>query len=203
MKDTLYLGSQSSSRQKLLKAASIPFVVVSHTCDELVVKDNMPFDRYVMEIAQEKIRHLSLPKLSQEEDYHYVLTADTLIHIVSSGRILGKPIDRDDAKNMLRAMRNELVEVITGCCLQKHNLSTQNTSAVWSTGALIEFNVDESSIDSYFDKEPDILHASGSCMVDFGYGQSFFKSINGSYSAVIGLPLFELRQELKKMGFVF
>ena len=203
MQDTLYLGSQSSSRQKLLRDAGIRFAVASHTSDENVIRGDLPFNEYVMKIAQEKMRHVVL----DQSNCRYVLTADTLVHLPSSGLILGKPKDREDAKNMIRAMRHEVVEVVTGCCLQKYGTSVHGThvvaSATWTTGALIEFHVDEEFIDAYFDKEPYALSAAGSCIVDSGYGQSFFKRITGSYSAVIGLPLFELRQELLKMGFIF
>lgn len=199
MKDILYLGSQSSSRQRLLREAQIPFKLASHGSDEALERGDDSFENYVLKIAQEKMRHVCI----HEPDARYILTADTLVHVVRSGRILGKPKDRDDAKNMLRAMRNEVVEVITGSCLRKQEGQKIIAQHAWTTGAFIEFSIGEEYLDTYFDKEPHVLSASGACIIDAGYGQSFFKSIRGSYTAVIGLPLFELRQELKKMGFLF
>ncbi len=206
-KDILYLGSQSPSRQKLLKEVSIPFIVVPHTSDEQVVKGEMSFEHYVMAIAQEKMGTLLLPQPScVDKPYLYVLTADTLVHLVSSGCILGKPNDLDDAKNMMRRIRNEEVEVITGCCLRRYQADNGiwqvEKESVWATGALVEFCIAEEFLDSFYDNEPNALFAAGATIID-GYGQLFFKSINGSHSAVIGLPLFELHQELKTMSFVF
>ncbi len=207
MKDILYLGSQSASRQKLLNDVDIPFVVVPHTSDEQVVRGQMSFEQYVTAIAQEKMAVLSLPQPSTiNKKYIYVLTADTLVHIASSSVILGKPKDRDDAKNMMRQMRNEEIEVISGCCLRRYILLNGewvvDQESVWATGALVEFCVEEEFLDAFYEKEPIALVAAGATVID-GYGQMFFKRINGSHSAVIGLPLFELHRELKKIGFVF
>lgn len=206
-KDIIYLGSQSHSRQKLLREVHIPFVVVPHSSDEQLVKGDVLFDAYVMAIAQEKMGALVLPQPAEvDKKYIHVVTADTLVHIVSSGRILGKPNDREDAKNMMRSMRNEEVEVITGCCLRRYvvrdNQWCVDQESTWATGALIEFWVEEEFLDVFYEKEPIALVAAGATIIE-GYGQSFFKRINGSHSTVIGLPLFELHQELKKMGFVF
>lgn len=205
--DILYLGSQSKSRQKLLNDVCIPFEVVAHTSDEQVVRGDMPLEQYVMAIAQEKMCTLNLlcaPR--REKDYRFVLTADTLVYLITSGTILGKPRDREDAKNMMRKLRSEVTTVLTGCCLQKHiyrdGLWHLEASSTWVGSAEVEFHVDEEAMDGFFEREPVLLAAAGAAIIE-GYGQLFFKRINGSHSAVIGLPLFELRQELKNMGFLF
>lgn len=207
MMDILYLGSQSLTRQKLLNEVGIPFVTVLHKSDEKVIKGDMSLENYVMEIAKEKMSLLDLPDKTQDEkNYRYVLTADTLVYIVSSGLILGKPENKEDAKTMLASMRNEELEVMTGCCLHKVEYNNGDwivvDRSIWSSGALVEFNVDEDLIEKFFVKAPISLVAAGSATIE-GYGQLFFKKINGSYTAVLGLPLFELHQELKRMGFKF
>jgi predicted house-cleaning NTP pyrophosphatase (Maf/HAM1 superfamily) len=57
-------------------------------------------------------------------------------------------------------------------------------------------------VDRYFEKTPFFLNISAGCAVE-GFGQSFLKSVNGSYTGILGLPLFELRQALKTLGFKF
>ena len=81
-------------------------------------------------------------------------------------------------------------------------LSLINTSshAHWTTGAIIEFYVDHDSIDKYFATFPNVLQCSGAGVVE-DHGLSYLKSISGSYTAVLGLPLYELRLALKKIGF--
>ncbi len=207
IKDILHLGSQSYSRQKLLTAATIPFVVLPHASDEQLIRGEQSFDLYVKAIAQEKMRCLMLPEQPpQGKSYIFVLTADTLVHAVDSGEILTKPKDLDDAKNILRRMRGKKAEVVTGCCLQKLSYESGRWDVIvettWTTGAFVEFWVDDEDFDAYFAHAPKAMVASGAAIVE-DYGQLFLKTINGSYSAVIGLPLFELRCALKKMGFVF
>lgn len=203
----LYLGSQSKARQSLLRQADIKIQVLQHKSSECVIEPSDDFEKYVLSIACDKMQHLQLPEITQvEENEIFVLTADTLIKTVQTNKILGKPKDLDDAKKMLRSFRDQSVFVLTGCCLRVMKKSGQHWELVhqdcWIAGADVEFIADEESLDSYFKHEPWALNACGGGIIE-GYGQSFLKSINGSYTAVLGLPLFELRQKLKARGFKF
>jgi septum formation protein len=207
MHDVLYLASQSISRQKLLQTAGIPFSIMSHTSDEQESHVYESVHAYVLAIARSKMKTVILPKPSEVAREHlFVLTADTLIHTAKSGRMFGKPINKEDAKAMIAAVSAETIEVITGCCLEKmavvHGEWKVVDQAHWTTSALIDYIIDPAFVDQYLDAEPLFLHACGGCVVE-GMGQSFLKSVQGSYSTVLGLPLFELRAALKKMGFRF
>lgn len=206
-KDVLYLGSQSRTRQKLLDLAQIEYKILEHGSDEVVENKFRNFNEYVLAIAAHKMQTLILPKKSQvNADYLYALTADTLIRSAESNAILGKPANKDEAIKMLTLERQAAVEVVTGCCLEKfyyHNDQwRQRESINWTSAALVEFIVDENSLDQYFANFPFVLQCAGAGMIE-DHGLSYLKSINGSYTAVLGLPLYELRQELKKMGFCF
>ena len=205
--DVLYLGSQSQPRQNLLKLADIKFKVLMHKSSESVIEPSDNFEKYVIAIACDKMQHLQLPEVNQvKEAKIFVLTVDTLIKTAHTNQILGKPKDLENAKEMLRSIRNQPVDVLTGCCLQIMKQSGKRweieKKRCWATGAQIEFSIDEESLDLYFEKEPWALHACGGGVIE-GIGQAFLKSINGSYTAVLGLPLFEVRQELKKLNFKF
>jgi septum formation protein len=205
--DCLYLGSQSKARQKLLELAGIKFKILQHKSSECVIEPDGDFEKYVISIACDKIQHLQLPETDQiPEDTLFVVTADTLIKTVETNQILGKPKDLEEAKEMLASFRHQPVFVLTGCCLRVMKKSGQHwdleKQECWATGAQVEFVVDPDSMDSYFKNEPWALQACGAGIIE-GYGQSFLKSINGSYTAVLGLPLFELRQKLKAVGFKF
>lgn len=206
VKDILLLASQSVSRQTLLKHAGIPFESIPHDGQEKTVQFKGSFVDFVVSLAQEKMKNVQLPRVVQaDRKNHFIVTADTLIRIKSSGVILGKPDDVEHARKMLRLMQHEVVEVLTGCCLQKRDCDNNAkilSEVAWATGAEVEFFVEDDFIDEYFKRMPIALCACGAGIVE-GYGQCFLKSIQGSYSTVIGLPLYELREELKKMQFRF
>jgi septum formation protein len=205
-KDILYLGSQSESRRKLLDVAGISYKMLTHASKECVAVPTDNFDDYVLSIACDKMQHLQLPDLGTvEKNYIFVLTADTLVKATQSNQIIGKPNDLEHAKSIVRLIRTQPLQILTGCCLKRFEKSEkawiQKNSKTWVTGALVEFCVPEEDINLYFERLPGVVHASGASIID-DFGQCFLKSINGSHSAVIGLPLFELRQNLKDLGFV-
>ena len=230
--DTLYLGSQSQPRQELLKLAGIKFKVLEHKSSECVIEPSDDFEKYVIAIACDKMSHLDFTHLDvkhldakhfagHQDAEHYrsskifVLTADTLIKTDKTNQILGKPKNLEHAKEMLRSIREQSVTVLTGCCLQTVILNsfqdpwinkscnwTIEKRECWATGAQVEFCVDEDSLDFYFAKEPWALHACGGGVIE-GVGQAFLKRVNGSYTSVLGLPLFELRQKLRELNFKF
>lgn len=203
IKDILYLASESQPRQRLLQEAGINFKTIKHNADECAVDLGKCFDSYVLDIAKEKMKHASLPE-GQDGSVIFVLTSDTLVYTNDTGTILGKPKDIDDAKRMLRLFRKEKAKVVTGCCLYKKiykNGKWQNEAEnCWTTASIVEFVIEDKDFDLYFEKLPQFFKSASGGIIE-GYGQRFCKSINGSYSNVIGLPLYELVQALELMGF--
>lgn len=204
MNNTLYLGSQSSVRQKILREAGIAVEVLGHDSDECIVQADLSFDDYVLEIAREKMRHVKMPHVG-EGQWVFVLTADSLVRTKKTGQIFGKPDDTEDGKNMLRVARDEGIIITTGCCIHKIECKDGQPVTIDKqeiiASAQVEFCVDEDELDAYFSKEPDALKSAGAGILEKGYGLRFLKSINGDFSAALGLPLFEVCQILKKMNF--
>jgi septum formation protein len=205
--DTLYLASQSQPRRRLLELAGISHQIISHSSSEETESPFTNFETHVLEIAQSKIKSLSLPSPQEiNSNQIFVLTADTLVSTQYSNQILGKPTDIDDARRMIRLISQEPVMVVTGCCLEKQIFYDSGWELAdykhWTTSTIIEYSIDEDRIDWYLSKQPEALYGCGGCTVD-EFGQGFLKSVNGSYTSVLGLPLFELRQALKSLGFKF
>jgi septum formation protein len=205
--DTLYLGSQSRSRQRLLKEANIPFIVLDHKSDEEAIARDPDFKQYVTAIAKSKIEALDLPHPADiKTDYIFVLTADTLIRTIANDQILAKPVSLEHAKDMLQRISAGPIDVQTGCCLRRYKKTGTNwqieKEIQWASGATIEYVQEPEEFDAYVKQFPFVLSITGGCIAE-EYGQNFFKSINGSLTAVYGLPVFELRQELKKLNFIF
>jgi len=203
----LYIASQSKSRHDLLRAMGVDFRVLTHASSEEETDMTLPFAEYVMAIATHKMDNVMLPSLQEvRQPSLFVLTADTLIRTMGSHEVLGKPKDYNDARRMIRLLREEGVEVMTGCCVRKYQQQANGwkleAERLWSTGAYVEYIIDEALVDWYFQKMPHALQVCAGCMIE-AVGQLFLKRIDGSYSATLGLPLFELRQELIDLDFEF
>lgn len=205
MRDILYLGSQSPARQQLLRYAGIPFQFIPHRSDENLADTPQHFADHVQMIAQEKMRSLLLPTRDEVgKDYLFALTADSLIKNPRTKEILAKPIDKHDAIRMLTEEGEGCIEVATGVCLERlawhHDSWIKNSERYWTSSAIIEFYVDAESIEHYLSCLPIALQCSGAGVIE-GHGLSYLKSVSGSYTAAIGLPLYELRGHLKDLGF--
>ena len=200
MDRVVLLGSQSSSRQELLRQAEIPFRLVKQDSDEACCDWNRPFNEIVASIARSKMDHVILPEGTQGECC-FVLTADTMT-LSPEGEIFGKPVDRDDAIKKLKSARDGAVTG-TAFCLDK-KIWSQGT---WITYKRIEqfaqgtcsFDVPDEWLDIYLSR-PFVYNCAGALFVD-GYGAQFVRDVQGSYTAIMGLPMFELRQALTALGF--
>ncbi len=205
MKNMLYLGSQSSSRQKLLTEAGIPFQVISQNSAEQVDISGLDFFGTVLAIAQDKMQHVVLPTVQEVgQNYLFVLTSDSMVRTTNTGEIFGKPKDAEHAKHMLRTMYGSLIEVATGCCLEKRIWDGRHwnvdTFKHWVTQARVEFWVAEHELDDYLERHPEVYFSAGAGILE-GSGQVYCKSIHGSLTAALGLPLYEVRQALNELGF--
>ncbi len=205
MKDVLYLASGSLQRKILLEQADINFKVIGHNADECAVNVNGNFKEYVLNIAQEKLNHVDFSRIKSEQPI-FVLTADTLVYTHKTKEILCKPKDIEDAKRMLGILREQMVDATTGCCLEKKVFKNNSWQTVehkhWTTTSQAEFIVQDEDFDEYFKHLPQALKSASGGIIE-NYGQRFCKTINGSCSNIIGLPIFELVQALKQIGFKF
>ena len=203
-KNILLLASQSQSRKGLIEEMQIPFKVLAQSADEETCDQSLPVDQLVQCIAREKMKHVLLPK-GKEGDICFVLTADTLSQD-GQGSILGKPADKEAAIAMLKALRQDdkaYAKTTSAFCLDKKVYK----NGAWQTLEHIEvcdsaehvFIVEDKWIETYLKKSCG-YKSSGTIAIE-EFGMQFLKSINGSYSTIRGLPLFELRQALEKIGF--
>lgn len=196
----LYLGSTSASRQMLLQEAQIPFQCVTQTADETLCDWALPLKQLVEKIALYKMEHVILP-LGNEGERRFVLTADTLSQDMD-GTIHGKPKDRQDAIDKIRRARAGS-RLCTAFCLDVRNYQ----SSVWyiekricvAVSAEYIFDVPEEWVEIYLEKSMG-LHASNAIAIE-GFGGQFLKSVHGSYTTIVGLPMFEVRQALEEVDF--
>ena len=200
-KHVLYLASSSKSRQMLLRESLIPFLVIGHGADEDAVDQTLPFTERLQEIARKKMEHAVLPEVGLEGQEIFVLAVDTMGQD-SKGVDHGKPKDREDAIHKIKTL-GESSTTATAMCLDKK----QWFDGRWQTMGRIEqvvetryrFVVPEQWMDRYLENSWAMI-ASGAIAVEL-YGAQFLEWIDGSYSGVVGLPMYELRQSLEKLHF--
>ena len=177
----LILASASPRRAELLSAAGIPFEVrPAHIDEGLLVGEDAR--TYASRVAVDKAR-----VIAGEANGRPVLAADTVV--VIDGLVLGKPVDFDDAKRMLRLLSGRSHEVITAVAL----MSTPRGQSDAAIDARIESTVvefaplDTAEIDWYVATgEPS--DKAGAYAIQ-GLASRFVTRIEGSYSNVVGLPM--------------
>jgi septum formation protein len=199
MSHSLLLGSQSKARQQLLRSAGILFSLLEQNADEAAFDHSLPLEKVVQAIALHKMNLISMPPGTQSQ-VAYVLTADTLVQD-HDGVIHGKPRDRADARKKLLALHK--ARIATAFCLDKKifiNNSWQIQDRIKAVvSAYAEFVVPEQYVDAYLDQIP--FQTIAGAMAIEGYGAQFLEQVEGSYSTIMGLPLFEVRQALEALGF--
>jgi septum formation protein len=201
MSHVLLLASKSPSRVMLLTDARIPFVMIPQNADETSCDIGSSFSDRVMNIALHKMENVILVPGGHDGEYCFVLTADTMVRD-SKGVVHGKPVDRADAIKKIKGARAGST-ACTAFCLDKKvwrgdrwSVSERITRVV-----LVDylFDVPDEWLDRYFDDSPGLGCAGGAAVEHFG--SQFLRSVQGSHSALIGLPLFELREALESLGF--
>lgn len=188
----LYLASGSPRRRELLSQIGVPFTPVAASIDETPL-DAEPADAYVERLAREKAAAgLAVLRASGVEGHLAVLGADTAV--VLDGQILGKPQGQADALAMLAALSGREHDVLTAVavtdgerCLSVNVASRVSLRPISPEQALAYWASGESQ-----DK-------AGSYAIQ-GLAAIFVKALQGSYSAVVGLPLSETAELLEQFA---
>lgn len=197
----LYLASASATRQRLLTEARIPFAVIEQTCDERAVQKPGLVEAVVEHLASCKAAAAVLPVLpvASSDSPIFVLAADTFVSDLQ-GNLYGKQPDYNAAVATLRALRDGGARVTTGFCCQKLVNGAVVDQVVRSVGARIELSFTEEHIAYYLAGRPDYMHIAGALAVE-EFGAQFMRAVYGSYTAVLGLPMAEVREALEQLGF--
>lgn len=187
MTSRLVLASQSPRRRELLAQLGIPLEVRPAQADETVLPGEAPI-AYVLRVAREKARAVA---------GDLVLAADTAV--VLGAEVLGKPADRDDARRMLRALSGTVHEVLTAVCVRRVRPEpAAELDAVVATRVRFA-PLSPTEIEWYVGTgEP--LDKAGAYAIQ-GSGGAFVLSVEGSVSNVVGLPLAETAELLRRCGF--
>ena len=185
----LYLASRSPRRRELLAQIGVRFAVVESDTDETRLPGEQPED-YVLRLALEKAR--AGRALLPPSDLRPVLGADTAV--VIGERILGKPEGREQALAMLRLLSGRAHRVLTAVAL----ISPGGERTDLSETRVTFRTLDEAELLGYWATGEPRDKAGGYGIQ--GYGALFVAALNGSYSGVMGLPLYETGRLLVQAG---
>jgi len=181
----IILASQSPRRAELLDQVGIEFRVEPAHIDERVRADERAAD-YVERMAISKARavHQAFPS-------YPVLGSDTAV--VLDQAILGKPADRDEAVQMLLALSRRTHEVLTGVAVV-----TDEVHYRLSVSQVHFREIEQREAEAYWATGEPADKAGGYAIQ--GLAAAFIERIAGSYSGIMGLPLFETMQLLNTIG---
>jgi septum formation protein len=196
----IYLASRSSRRRELLKQIGVSFEVLllregtsrEADFDESPIGEEAPA-AYVLRVATAKSEAGWLRLGQRRMVRSPVLSADTTVAV--DGRILGKPGSREEAVEYLRLLSGKAHLVHTAVAVK---FDTRIEVSLSTTEVSFR-DLDEREIRQYVASgEP--LDKAGAYGIQ-GRGAVFIRSISGSYTGVMGLPLFETGQLLAKFGY--
>ena len=186
----IILASKSPRRRYLLEQAGLKFSVIPSSIDEAKIPLCSP-ESYVRILSEAKA-----DDISKKYPEKWVIGADTIV--LKNNDILGKPRSRDEARTMLKQLSGQVHQVLTGyavCCKAKNKMFSETIK----TDVLFK-NLTHDEIEWYVHtKEP--FDKAGSYAIQ-GLGTFLVKSINGSYTNVVGLPVCEVIEFLIREGVI-
>ena len=173
--ETIVLASKSPRRSEILRAAGIPFEVVSADADETPVK-SVTAAELTMGLASRKLRAVC----DKTGDARLILAADTVV--CRNGEVFGKPKDDDDAERMLTLLSDGWHEVYTGIAMQKNGRLVMD----YDVTHVRMRKIGKAEIKAYIATgEP--RDKAGAYAVQ-GRGAMFVRGITGDWFNVMGLP---------------
>ena len=181
------LASNSPRRKELLSGLGIDYEVKTlPDIDESFPEGLSEVDTatYIARAKADVYRNIMQPD-------ELIITADTIVWL--DGEVMGKPVDEEDARRMLRALSGKTHQVITGVCLM-----TLDSQKAFATVTDVTFcHLSEEEIDYYVERYRPMDKA-GSYGIQEWIGFVGVERISGSYFNVMGLPIQRLYTELKK-----
>jgi septum formation protein len=198
----IYLASKSPRRRELLRQVGVEFELLSLRTDaargpdvsehELPGED--PLD-YVARVARDKGAFAWKILALRRMPLRPVLSADTTVTI--DGQILGKPANADEAAAMLERLSGRTHQLLTSVALHHVDLAEQVTQV-----SNVRFaKLSPATIKAYC-ATPEPYDKAGAYGIQ-GLAALFIEHIEGSHSGIMGLPVFETAQLLKKAGVEF
>lgn len=216
MHTSIYLASQSPRRQELLTQMGVKFQLLladpSEDAESLEIQlPNEPALVYVKRVTLAKLAAAKQRVHARGLDMAPILCADTTVALMlenssqnnsSKEIILGKPADHQDAKRILQLLSGKTHQVHTAVAvLSKPHMNDDQPKLLVSSSQVTFKSLSDAEIDAYIStNEP--MGKAGAYGIQ-GIGGCLISNISGSYSGIMGLPLYETSQLMHETGVQF
>ena len=190
----LILASKSKVRKDILNKNNISCIVEPSNVDEDLVKESLLKEGANPEIISKNLAELKANKISQKKDGEIVLGADSVIDL--EGKIISKPLDRNEALDILKRLNGKKHYLISSVCISK------NGSMIWNytdKAALTMKKMSENELKEYLKKISDeTLFAYNVYQIE-GEGRTLFSSIDGDEDTIMGLPVKKIKEYINSL----
>ena len=190
----IILASKSVVRKKILEENGIKCIVEPSNIDENLIKESLLKENVTSELISKNLAELKANKISQKKSEKLVLGADSIIDL--EGEIISKPLNRNDAFNILKKLNGKKHQLISSVCISK------NGSMIWNytdAANLTMKKMTNEELKSYLMKIKDKeLYAYNVYQIE-GEGRSLFSKIEGDEDTIMGLPVKQIKAYLNTL----
>jgi len=191
----LILASKSKVRKEILNKNNISCIVELSNVDEDLVKESLLKEGATPEIISKNLAELKANKVSQKKNGEIVLGADSVIDL--EGEIISKPLNRNEALEILKKLNGKKHYLISSVCISK------NGSMIWNytdKAALTMKKMNEEEIKAYLEKISDeALFAYNVYQIE-GEGRTLFSNIEGDEDTIMGLPVKKIKEYINSLN---
>ena len=184
----MILASNSKRRQEILKDAGFNFKIITSDIEE--IREKKIITEKILDIAEKK-----LEQIAKDNKNEFILAADTVVEL--NGKIFGKPKNREEAFSFLKTLSGQIHRVITAYVFK--NISKNILIKEIVVSEVKFFDLDDETINWYLDTgEP--FDKAGAYGIQ-GYGRILVEKINGDFYSIMGFPISNFLENLRKIGY--
>ena len=188
----IILASKSKVRKEILNKNGLNCEVQPSNVDEDIIKESLEKQKASPEEVSKSLAELKANKVSQKFTDEFVIGADSVIDL--EGKVISKPIDRDQAYKILKSLNGKTHYLISSVCISKGG------NMIWNftdKASLTMKSMTEKEMKEYLSKISDeALYAYNVYQIE-GLGRSLFSKIEGNENTIMGLPVEKIKDYLK------
>ena len=184
----MILASNSKRRQEILKDAGFNFKVITSNIKE--ISDKKIITEKVLDIAEKK-----LEQIAKDNKNEFILAADTVVEL--NGKIFGKPKNREEAFSFLKTLSGNTHKVITAYVFKNISKNILIKEVVISEVKFLEL---DNEIINWYLGTAEPFDKAGAYGIQ-GYGRILVEKINGDYYSIMGFPISNFLENLRKIGY--